>query len=69
MEKDGGIFVKKLAKSMIEDEISELNHLIRILGRHIEKFEEAYKKKDSREFNILKRHIIEIQRRIHSIIR
>jgi len=55
--------------NIIEDEISDLNHLIKVLGRHIEKFEAAYKKRDHREFNILKRQVLEIQRRIHSLIR
>ena len=32
-------------KNLIEDEISDLNHLIKVLGKHIEKFEAAYKRK------------------------
>jgi len=55
-------------KNIIEDEISDVNHLIKVLGKHLEKFEAAYRKKDPREFNILKKQVLELQRRIHSII-
>ena len=55
--------------SLIDDEISQVNHLIRVLGRHIEKFESAYLRRDSREFNSLKREILQIQRKIHSLVK
>ena len=55
--------------SFIESEIYDINHLIKVLGRHIEKFEEAYKRKDSREFNILKKEIIQIQKKISSLVK
>ncbi len=55
--------------SFIEGEIYDINHLIKVLGRHIEKFEEAYKRKDSREFNILKKEIIQIQKKISSLVK
>jgi len=47
---------------------SNINYLIQILGKHIERFEEAYKKRDPREFNLLKKQILEVQRRIHSLL-
>ena len=55
--------------SLVEDEISEINHLIKVLGRHLEKFEDAYIRRDSREFNLLKKEILQIQRKIHSIVK
>ncbi|MCX6749765.1 MAG: hypothetical protein NTW17_03430 [Candidatus Pacearchaeota archaeon] len=55
--------------SFIEGEIHEINHLVRVLGRHIKKFEDAYKRKDAHEFNILKKEIIQIQKKIHSIMK
>ena len=55
--------------SFVEDEISEINHLIKVLGRHLKKFEDAYIRKDSREFNLLKKEILQIQRKIHSIVK
>ena len=55
--------------SLIDDEISQINHLIKVLGRHIEKFETAYTRRDHKEFNSLKSNIIQIQRKIHSLIK
>jgi hypothetical protein len=55
--------------SLIDDEISQINHLIRVLGRYIEKFEAAYARRDHKEFNILKREILQIQRKIYSLIK
>ena len=55
--------------SLIDDEISQINHLIRVLGRYIEKFEAVYTRRDHREFNLLKREILQIQRKIHSFIK
>jgi len=54
--------------SLVEGEILEINHLIKILGKHLKKFEEAYIRRDSKEFNLLKGEILQIQRKIHSII-
>jgi len=55
--------------NMEESNISQINHLIKVLGRHLEKFEEAHKEKDPLKFNLIKREIIQIQRKIHSLIR
>ncbi|MGA2130176.1 MAG: hypothetical protein ABSG05_00990 [Candidatus Pacearchaeota archaeon] len=54
--------------SAVEGEISSINYLIRMLGMHVQKLEEAYKKKDHREFNIIKKEIIQIQKKIHTLI-
>jgi hypothetical protein len=64
MKKEGGIFSGNFAG----DNISAINHLIKILERHLERFEKAYERKDSKEFNILKREILQLQRKIHSLI-
>jgi len=55
--------------SLVEDEISEINHLIKVLGRHLKKFEEAYIRQDSQEFNSLKKMMIQMQRKIHSLVK
>jgi len=55
--------------SFIEDEIYDINHFIKVLGRHIERFEDAYKRKDSREFNILKKEILQMQKKISSLLK
>ena len=55
--------------SLIDDEISQISHLIRVLGRYIEKFEVAYTKRDSQEFNSLKRGILQIERKISSLVK
>ena len=55
--------------SLLGDEISQINHLIKVLGRHIEKYEAAYARRDHKEFNSLKREILQIQRKIHSLIK
>jgi hypothetical protein len=55
--------------SFIEGEISDINHLIKVLSRHIERFEEAYKRKEPKEFNILKKEIIQIQKKIATLIK
>ncbi|MEK6847969.1 MAG: hypothetical protein AABX50_02500 [Nanoarchaeota archaeon] len=62
MKKEGRI-------SFAEGEISDINHLIKVLSRHIEKFEAAYKRKDPREFNILKKEILQIEKKIHALIK
>ena len=54
--------------SFVEDEILQVNHLTRVLDSHIEKFEAAYVKQDSNKFNLLKREILQIQRKIHSLV-
>ena len=54
---------------LMEGEISAINHLIKVLGTHVKKFEAAYIRKDSREFNSLKKGMIQIQRKIHSIVK
>lgn len=53
----------------VETGLTDINHLIKVLGKHIELLDAAYKRKDHREFNILKKHVLEIQRRIHSLIK
>ncbi len=53
---------------LVDDRISEVNHLIKVLGRHIEKFEAAYIRRDHGEFNSLKKEILQIQRKIHDLI-
>jgi len=54
-------------ETMIEKNILDIKHLIKVLEKHIEKLDLAYKNKDHREFNILKKQVLEIQRRIHSL--
>ena len=54
--------------SVVEGEISSINYLIRMLSRHIQRLEEAYKKKDHREFNNIRKEIIQIQKKIHTLI-
>ncbi|MEK6840434.1 MAG: hypothetical protein AABX79_00585 [Nanoarchaeota archaeon] len=54
--------------SMIDRGILEINHLIKVLGTNIEKLGEAYSRKDHREFNLLKKEILQIQRKINSLI-
>jgi hypothetical protein len=65
MKKEGG----NSSGFLTDDEISTINHLIRVLGKHIEKFEAAYTRKDSQEFNSLKRGILQIQRKINSLVK
>ena len=55
--------------NIIETNISDIKYLLKILGKHIEKLDSAYKRKDHREFNILKKQVLELQRRIHSLIK
>ncbi len=62
-------FERKTAEEHLSENLSEINRLIRVLGRHLEKFEEAYNKKDPVKFNLLKKEILQIQERIHSLIR
>ncbi len=54
--------------SDVEDGISSISYLVRMLSRHIKKLEEAYERKNQREFNILKKEIIQIQKKIHTFI-
>ena len=54
--------------SAVEDGISSINYLMRMLSRHIKKLEEAYERVDQREFNTLKKEIIQIQKKIHTLI-
>ncbi len=54
--------------SLSEGEISEINNLIKILENKIKEFEWAYIRRDSEEFNLLKKDIIQMQRKIDSII-
>ena len=56
------------ANSDAKDEISSINYLIRMLSRHIKRLEEAYSKKDHKEFNKIKKEIIQMQKKIHSMI-
>lgn len=53
--------------SDIKEDAENIGHLVRVLKRHIEKLEEAYKKKNHVEFNLLKKQILQIQRKIHEI--
>lgn len=55
--------------SIVDEEILQINHLVRVLGRHIEKFEKAYSRRDPWEFNSLKKEILQIQRKINSFIK
>lgn len=61
--------IKEGRISLAENEISDIIHLIKVLGKHIEKFEETYNKKDHLKFNILKKEILQIQKKIHSILK
>ena len=65
MKKEGGNFLVP----PIDDEISTINHLIRVLGKHIEKFEKAYIGRDSGKFNSLKKEVLQIQRKINSLVK
>ncbi len=65
MKKEGG----NSSGFLVDDEISTINHLIRVLGKHIEKFEKAYIRRDSGEFNSLKKEVLQIQRKINSLVK
>ena len=52
----------------IDKDITDINHLIRILDTLIKKLEIAYISKDSFGFNSLKKDILQIQRKIHSML-
>ena len=54
--------------SDIKGDISAINHLIRVLNSHTIRLEEAYKRKDSLEFNALKKEILQLQKKIHEIL-
>jgi len=53
---------------MQRSDISFLNQLIASLDESEEKLEEAYKKKDSEEFDRTKRFILKIQKQINEIL-
>jgi hypothetical protein len=55
--------------SLMRNEVSDINHIIKVLNGHIEKFEAAYKKGNHNEFNILKKEIIQLQKKIHSLVK
>ncbi len=65
MKKEGG----NSSGFLTDDEISTINHLIRVLGKHIEKFEKAYIRRDSGKFNSLKKEVLQIQRKINSLVK
>lgn len=52
-----------------EGNIPLLNQLVGTLGSSFEKFKRAYDKKDSEDFNKLKKIIIQTQRKISEIAR
>ena len=53
----------------IEGGISEINHLVKVLGMQVEKLDEAYKGKDPVKFNIIKKQILELQRKIQGLVK
>ena len=61
--------MKKEDKIFPDDKFSAVNQHIKALEKHIEKLEEAYNKKDHREFNFLKKQVIQTQKKIHSLIK
>jgi hypothetical protein len=50
-----------------EDDISLLNQLVETLESSFEKFKRAYEKKDSENFNKIKKILIQTQRKILEI--
>jgi len=54
---------------MKKEDIPFLNQLIKSLEETESKLEEAYEKKDYEDFNKLKKFMMQIQKRIHEIIR
>lgn len=52
-----------------EDDISLLNKLVETLESSFEKFEKSYEKKDSENFNKIKKIIIQKQKKILEIAR
>jgi len=52
-----------------EDNISLLNQLVGTLESSFEEFKRAYEKKDSENFNKIKKIIIQTQRKISEIAR
>jgi len=54
---------------LAENEISQIQHLINVLGKQIEQFEVAYNSRNPVQFNSIKKKIIQIQRKIQSLIK
>ncbi len=46
---------------------SDIGYLIKILGKQMEKLDQAYNKKDAIKFNIVKKQVLELQRMISSM--
>jgi len=51
-----------------KEDVSALNQIIKDLENFYEKLKEAYEKKDSGTFNIMKKKIIQAQRKISQIL-
>lgn len=58
----------RFSKTTIEKNILDIKHLVKILEKHIERLDIAHKKKDHLEFNMLKKYVLEFQRKINSLI-
>ena len=52
-----------------EQDLDSLNHLMKVLGKHIERLEAAYVGQDHIEFNVLKKGVLQIQRKINSLLK
>ena len=46
----------------------DINYLVKNLGKQIEKLDQAHRSGDSGKFNIIKKQVLELQRKIHSLI-
>ena len=60
--------MKKEVRRNHAEIMSDINYIIRILGRTIERMDEAYVRKDHLNFNILKKQVLQLQRKIHSLM-
>ena len=60
--------MKKEGKGGEFSAADDINYLVKVLGKQIEKFEAAYLKKDPVEFNSLKKEILRLQRRINGLV-
>ena len=54
--------------SFLGSNVREIAKLMKDLEKYIEKFEEAYNKKNTREFNILKKQVLQIQKQIQALV-
>lgn len=64
MKKEGK---DSLAAPVNDEKIFAVNQLLKALEKQIEKFEAAYIEKDPREFNSLKKDILQLQRKINDL--